>query len=64
MSAITRSLFLLRVATDLSTALDDCLSKHGLLKGRLWVLILLIREDNKTATPSSLAEKTGMTRQP
>ena len=61
-SAITSFLYLLRVATDLSIALDACLSKHGLLQGRWWVLILLMREDNKTATPSSLAEKAGVTR--
>jgi DNA-binding MarR family transcriptional regulator len=52
----------LRVATDLSVALDTCLSKHGLLQGRWWVLILLMREESKTSTPSVLAEKAGVTR--
>jgi DNA-binding MarR family transcriptional regulator len=61
-SAISSFLHLLRVATDLSIALDSCLSKHGLLQGRWWVLILLMREDNKTSTPSTLADKAGVSR--
>ena len=61
-SAISTFLLLLRVATDLSVALDTCLSKHGLLQGRWWVLILLMREESLTSTPSSLAEKAGVSR--
>lgn len=61
-TAISSFLHLLRVATDLSLALDACLSEHGLLQGRWWVLILLMREDNKTSTPSLLAEKAGVSR--
>ncbi|WP_047551504.1 MarR family winged helix-turn-helix transcriptional regulator [Methylotenera sp. G11] len=61
-TAISSFLHLLRVATDLSVALDACLSKHGLLQGRWWVLILLMREDSKTSTPSVLADKAGVTR--
>ena len=61
-TAVSSFLHLLRVATDLSAALDSCLSRHGLLQGRWWVLILLMREQNKTATPSMLAEKAGVTR--
>lgn len=61
-TAIASFLHLLRVATDLSIALDTCLSKHGLLQGRWWVLILLMREVNKTSTPSALAEKAGVSR--
>jgi DNA-binding MarR family transcriptional regulator len=61
-TAISSFLHLLRVATDLSIALDSCLSKHGLLQGRWWVLILLMREDNKTSTPSTLADKAGVSR--
>jgi DNA-binding MarR family transcriptional regulator len=61
-SAISTFLLLLRVATDLSVALDACLSQHGLLQGRWWVLILLMREENSVATPSSLAEKSGVSR--
>lgn len=61
-TAVSSFLHLLRVATDLSVALDNCLSRHGLLQGRWWVLILLMREESKTATPSMLAEKAGVTR--
>jgi DNA-binding MarR family transcriptional regulator len=61
-TAISSFLHLLRVATDLSIALDACLSRHGLLQGRWWVLILLMREGNKTSTPSLLAEKAGVSR--
>lgn len=61
-SAVSGFLHLLRVATDLSVALDACLSKHQLLQGRWWVLILLMREETKTSTPSILAEKAGVSR--
>lgn len=61
-TAISSFLYLLRVATDLSIALDVCLSKHDLLQGRWWVLILLMREELFTSTPSILAEKVGVTR--
>ncbi|HSH54066.1 MAG TPA: MarR family transcriptional regulator [Methylotenera sp.] len=61
-TAISSFLHLLRVATDLSIALDTCLSKHGLLQGRWWVLILLMREESRTSTPSMLADKAGVTR--
>lgn len=61
-SAVTTFLHLLRVATDLSDALDSCLSQHGLLQGRWWVLILLMREDNACSTPSALADKAGVSR--
>jgi DNA-binding MarR family transcriptional regulator len=61
-TAIASFLYLLRVATDLSLALDTCLSKHDLLQGRWWVLILLMREESTTSTPSILANKLGVTR--
>lgn len=61
-TAVSGFLHLLRVATDLSIALDACLSKHQLLQGRWWILILLMREDSRTATPSALAEKAGVSR--
>lgn len=61
-SAVSGFLHLLRVATDLSDALDACLSKHQLLQGRWWVLILLMREQSKTSMPSVLAEKAGVSR--
>lgn len=61
-SAVSAFLHLLRVASDLSIALDECLSRHGLLQGRWWVLILLMREESLTATPSALADKAGVSR--
>lgn len=61
-SAVFSFLSLLRVAADLSAALDACLSRHDLLQGRWWVLILLMREDSRTSTPSILAEKSGVSR--
>lgn len=61
-TAISSFLHLLRMATDLSIALDACLIRHGLLQGRWWVLILLMRELNKTSTPSLLAKKAGVSR--
>jgi len=61
-TAISSFLYLLRVATDLTSALDTCLLKHDLLQGRWWVLILLMREDNLTSTPSILADKIGVSR--
>ena len=61
-TAISSFLYLLRVATDLSLALDTCLSKHDLLQGRWWVLILLMREESTTSSPSILADKIGVTR--
>lgn len=61
-TAISSFLMLLRVATDLSVALDACLSQHDLLQGRWWVLILLMRERDLTSKPSVLAEKLGVKR--
>jgi len=61
-TAVSSFLHLMRVATDLSIALDACLSKHGLLQGRWWVLILLMREETQASTPSVLADKAGVTR--
>lgn len=61
-TAVATFLHLLRVATDLSMALDACLQQHGLLQGRWWVLILLMREETLSAAPSTLAEKAGVSR--
>lgn len=53
---------LLRVGTDLSNALNGYLAEYDLLQGRWWVLLLLMREDNLSSTPSALAEKAGVSR--
>ncbi len=60
--AVLHFLSILRIGTDLSEALDGFLARHGLLQGRWWVLILLMREDDLTSTPSQLAEKSGVSR--
>lgn len=61
-TAVASFLTLLRVATDLSHALDGFLARHGLLQGRWWVLILLFREEALESSPSALAAKSGVTR--
>jgi len=60
--AVIQFLNILRIGSDLAAALDGFLAKYGLLQGRWWVLILLMREDNLTSTPSALAEKSGVSR--
>lgn len=60
--AVIQFLNILHIGSDLSDALDRFLAKYGLLQGRWWVLILLMREDNLTSTPSALAEKSGVSR--
>ena len=55
-------LTLLRVGSDLSMVLNNFLADYGLLQGRWWVLILLMREPDLSASPSQLAEKAGVSR--
>jgi DNA-binding MarR family transcriptional regulator len=60
--SVIHYLNILRIGTELSEALDRFLATHGLLQGRWWVLILLMREDDLTTTPSELADKSGVSR--
>lgn len=60
--SVTDFLSILRIGTELAESLDHFLATHGLLQGRWWVLILLMREDDQTSTPSQLAEKAGVSR--
>ncbi len=60
--AISVFVNLLRASSDLSAALDGLLAKHSLLQGRWWVLVLLMRQDDLTSTPTDLAEKAGVTK--
>ncbi|HEY0894168.1 MAG TPA: MarR family transcriptional regulator [Cellvibrio sp.] len=53
---------LLRACSDVSDALDKLLGQHGLLQGRWWILVLLMRKDDLTSSPSELAEKVGVTK--
>ena len=61
-SAISDFVGILRAASDISSALDALLARHGLLQGRWWVLVLLMRQDDLTSSPSDLAEKAGVTK--
>jgi DNA-binding MarR family transcriptional regulator len=60
--AIVDFVVLLRASSDISQALDKLLAKHGLLQGRWWILILLLRQPNQTSSPTDLAEKAGVTK--
>ncbi len=60
--SVIQFLNILRIGSDISEALDSFLAKYGLLQGRWWVLILLMREDNLTLAPSELALKAGVSR--
>lgn len=60
--AISDFVNLLRAFSDVSDALDKLLARHGLLQGRWWVLVLLMRQDDLTSSPSDLAAKAGVTK--
>jgi DNA-binding MarR family transcriptional regulator len=60
--SVIQYLNILRIGTELSESLDRFLATHALLQGRWWVLILLMREDDLTTTPSELADKSGVSR--
>lgn len=53
---------LLRACSDISDALNKLLAQHNLLQGRWWVLVLLMRQDDFTSSPTDLAEKAGVTK--
>ncbi|HEY0907171.1 MAG TPA: MarR family transcriptional regulator [Methylophilus sp.] len=61
-AAISDFVTILRAASDMSTALDTLLAQHGLLQGRWWVLVLLMRQEDLSSSPSDLAEKAGVTK--
>jgi len=60
--AISDFVNILRAASDISDALDRLLNQHDLLQGRWWVLVLLLREDTLTSSPTELAKKAGVTK--
>lgn len=60
--SVLQFLSILRIGADLSDALDRFLAKYGLLQGRWWVLILLMRENDLSSSPSELAKKAGVSR--
>lgn len=59
---VIQFLTILRIGTDLTEVLNSFLEKYDLLQGRWWVLILLMREDDFTSTPSQLAAKAGVSK--
>jgi DNA-binding MarR family transcriptional regulator len=61
-TAVEAFLRIMRVGSDYLEYLDALLSRHGLLHGRWITLILLMREDDRRALPSALAEKQGVSR--
>ena len=52
----------MRIGSDYLDFLDQFLRGHGLLHGRWITLILLMREPDRSAPPSVLAEKQGVSR--
>lgn len=59
---VIQFLSILRLGTDLIEVLNNFLGKYDLLQGRWWVLILLMREDDLTSTPTELAAKAGVSK--
>ncbi len=60
--AISDFVSMLRASADISQALDKLLAKHGLLQGRWWILVLLMRQDDLTSSPTDLAARAGVTK--
>ncbi len=61
-SGIEAFLVLLRVATDLMSAGEAYLGRHGISVGRFTVLMLLNRNPEIGVSPSQLADMAGVTR--
>ena len=61
-SALKTCVVLLRTGSDLLTAFETILGKHGLSQGRFLTLIVMNRTPNKAINPSTLAEKVGVKR--
>ena len=61
-SAIKTCAELLRTGSELLTAFETILGNHGLSQGRFLTLIVMNRNPDEAASPSSLAEKVGVKR--
>ncbi len=61
-SALKTCATLLRTGSDLLTAFENLLSRHGLSQGRFLTLIVLNRTPDKAINPSTLAQKVGVKR--
>lgn len=62
LTAIEACYFLLRTGSDLLTAFEANLSRHGISQGRFVVLLLLLRSLGERMEPSKLAAQAGVTR--
>jgi DNA-binding MarR family transcriptional regulator len=60
-TSVMSFLVLLRTATELSTALDKSLMKHGLLRNRWLILVMLIREEKRELSPTEMKKALGVT---
>ena len=61
-SALKTCVVLLRTGSDLLTAFETILGKHGLSQGRFLTLIVLNRTPDRAINPSTLAQKVGVKR--
>ncbi len=61
-AAVESYLVLLRIASDVLTALETYLSRFGMSQGRFTLLMVLNREPESGFSPSDLASKCGVTR--
>jgi len=61
-SAVEAFLLLLRVASDVMSAVEDYWSRHGISHGRFTVLMVLNRDPEIALSPSDLAQKCGVSR--
>lgn len=59
-NSVLSFLMLLRVSTDLSSAFDKLLMKHGLLQNRWLILAILIRDEDNSVSPSELSKALGI----
>jgi DNA-binding MarR family transcriptional regulator len=60
--ALEAFLVLLRVASDVLSALEAFLSSHGMSQGKFTILMLLNRDPDVGVSPSDLADRSGVTR--
>jgi MarR family transcriptional repressor of emrRAB len=61
-AAVESSLVLLRVASDMVTALEGYLARNNTSQGRFTVLMVLNRDPSRGLAPSDLARRCGVTR--
>ncbi len=61
-SAVNLFLMLLSTATELEEELDRYLSQFGLLQGRWLIMIIIVRSENQTTSPSQIAVESGLTK--